>query len=689
MDAEHSSPESITLQSGNGRIELASDTGYPVWIGLAEPAACFLRGHAGFFDLALPLPQCVPHRLRLDSDQLQPDVIVEEDRATIRYRCLRSGSGEFPIMAELGISPGPDATFSLQLEIVNRTPYTVPQVIFPDLCGLIPTGLAGEEILRFGRNRKQLRPYADMTITDGAASFIDLYRKQYYEYGGFDFCMKWFDLGGLQQGLSLYSRDLTADVQGLYVEKAAAEDSLQLGWAHYPHVAPGETWHSPEFILYPHAGNWQEGARPYREFVSCSLPPAPKSKYLAGALGFRTIWCANSYDNRPICRFKELPAVAKDALDHGCHEISLWVWTDRYMELPYRLHPALGTEEELREAISACREMGVNLVPFTSVRGIRPETQPDEWFEHDRLGHRRYQSWSYHPDFIPPFNPPFYDSFVSAMVCPASRGWGEAYLQGAGQLAKWGFSSVGFDQIYVNAPCYNEAHDHKPQETAAGFHRVLREGIEIGRQVDPDGTFSGEFFGDIAQTFQQYTWDWFTQDPEVAAPYRFVFPGYRIGFLVDRSLRWLLEGFTHGFYLNFYPNGGTGQIADVAQFSDTVKQLASLRRTFSRFFEDGQYFGSTPVQGKFGAAALYRSRDEFLLILANPHAEPAPVDLAVDFRPEIDSPQLFDVAEFGIDGAAQSRYQAELPALTLQSNLAAHDLRMFHFVPCQRGSSQR
>jgi len=679
-------------------------------IGFEKGAIRFFAGAATLFDVALPLPDRIMHRVRPDPEGAA--VAADGPGIAINFGKLRSELGEFDIEVELEARPRGDGAFALRLHVANHSPYPIPQVLFPDLDGLTPTGPAAEELLRVGRNRKQLRPYTDMVITDGAASFIDLYRKTYSEYGGFDFCMKWWDLGNERQGLSVYSEDLTPDVQGLYVEKAARADRLRVSWAHYPHIQPGEEWSSPEFDLYPHPGNWQTGAKPYRAFVREALPAASGSPFLDGTLGFRTIWCSYAYPGRPPVRFRDLRAVAEDAVAHGLREISLWGWCENYMELPYSLRSELGTAADLADALAACRELGANLSPFISVRGIRPETQPEEWFEHDRLGHKRFQSWSYHPDFVPPFNPPYYDSFVSAMTCPASVGWGQAYLEGARQLAGWGFSSHGFDQTYVNALCYNPEHTHRPQETGRAFLRVLQEGIAIGRSVNPAGTFSGEFFGDLLQTFQQYTWDWFTMDPEVAAPFRFAFPRYRVGFLVDRSSRWLLEAFTHGMYLNFYPDGGEGMIGSDASFSAQVQTLARLRKEFARFFERGEYYGSTPIAwagadqsggagsglavgalydgaARQGAAqtraptgALYAADDELLLILTNPHAEPQALRGAVDLSHTERMPQGWKVTVCDAAGRpCEATAAAGQEPFRFERNMGPHDMALLVFRP--------
>ena len=71
-----------------------------------------------------------------------------------------------------------------------------------------------------------------------------------------------------QRGLTLYSRNTRHTTQGLVVQRADRADTrLNLRWAHYPLLQPGETWESGEYVLLPHAGDWYAGARAYKRFT--------------------------------------------------------------------------------------------------------------------------------------------------------------------------------------------------------------------------------------------------------------------------------------------------------------------------------------------------------------------------------------------------------------------------------------
>lgn len=609
----------MEIQSGDARLTIDSATGALSQLGLGYFHLPLLDGNAGLFDIALPLPDELPHRLRTAAGQTTSSVEQVGDEWHLRYNSLRSDRGAFEVSAVVRIRPDAGGGFAMRLEVVNHTPQVIPQVLFPHLAGLTATGDPDRETLHLGRSVKQ--PHVWMQSPDGAAAFYELYRRWYFVYGMQEWNLKWFRLGNRHRGVSVFSKDLGAALQGLYVERERKAAKLAISWAHYPHVAPGETWVSPEFIIEPHKGDWRAGIEAYRTFAAQRLPTAAPTKYLRDALGARTLFFSTYlYDSEPNFYYRDLPVAARDARAHGLKELICWFLFEGYFELPMKLNPKLGTEQELRQAVADCRVMGVNVVAFVSCRSLKARTAPPAWFEADERGNRRTQAWSYSLDFVPPFNPPYCNRDESAFICPASADYQRAFRAGCQALFKLGFSSVCFDQLFSDRLCYAQSHGHKPQDLLAPLYQMARQVLHDGRAVDPDATFSGEFYNDISQTFQHYNWDWITgaNSLDDLEPFRLVFPRFRLGLLVDRGKRWLLEGFTRGLFINFLPDGGEGLIDTDIAFSDLAKRLADARRRFARFFEEGEYHGATRLSNTAELASLYQSGDEWLLIVANP-----------------------------------------------------------------------
>jgi hypothetical protein len=603
----------------DGRLKIDPRTGVVQGLALAHfPTPLLGNGVAGLFDIALPLPDEPPHRLRIDARQPLSAVGEEGDEAYFRYDALRSRRGTFHVSTVLRVRASPAEGFAVRLEVINHTPHVIPQVLFPHLVGLNPTGEPKHETLHLGRSIKH--PHLWMTTPDGAAAFYDLYRRWYFNYGMGEWNLKWFRLGNERRGVAVFSKDLGATIQGLYVERERDRPRLTAAWAHYPHVEPGETWVSPEFVIQPHEGDWRVGLEPYKAYAAPRLATAPLPKYLHDSLGVRSLYFSTYlYDNKPDFVFRDLPHVARDALNHGLRELVCWFLFDAYFELPMKLNPKLGTRQELHDAIARCRAMGVNVVAFVSCRSLKTSSAPASWFETDERGNRRTQAWTYSLDFVPPFNPLYCNRDESAFVCPGSAEYRQAFLGACRQLHELGFSSVCYDQLFADRLCYSTGHRHKPQDLMAPLYAMVKAALADGRRIDPDATCSGEFFNDVSQTFQHYNWDWITGTSSLhdLEPFRLVFPRYRLGLLVDRSPRWLLEAFVRGLMINFLPDGGEGLIGADPQFSELARRCADARRRFARFFEEGEYLGTHGFPGPDQIMSLYQLGDEWLLIVAN------------------------------------------------------------------------
>src|SRR4051812_3832679 len=171
----------MEISSDDARLTLDEKTGLLQRLALTKFHLPLLDANAGLFDLALPLPDELPHRLRLTKPQPQLNVTQADGETRIAYRSLESNRGTHEVSCVLRIRPEAGGAFAMRLEIVNHTPYVIPQVLFPNLSGLKATGPAKQETLHLGRSTKH--PFVSMQQPDGAASFYDLYRRDYFIYG--------------------------------------------------------------------------------------------------------------------------------------------------------------------------------------------------------------------------------------------------------------------------------------------------------------------------------------------------------------------------------------------------------------------------------------------------------------------------------------------------------------------------
>ena len=66
-----------------------------------------------------------------------------------------------------------------------------------------------------------------------------------------------------------------------------------------------------------------------------------------------------------VWRFRDLPELADECIEHGLNEMMLWGWQP--WDIPSDAWPQLGTKEEVQQALDACRAKGVNVSFFVSV----------------------------------------------------------------------------------------------------------------------------------------------------------------------------------------------------------------------------------------------------------------------------------------------------------------------------------
>ena len=181
----------MKVKSDNGTIEIDKKSGAILRVFLERPLVEFVKTSfcsGGLFEVALPLENYIPHRIRINKSQTVEIYYPQKNVVLITYVQLKSSKGTFSLKVEIKIQGGQSGEFSLWMRLVNQTEIVIPQTIFPNLTGLIPINSAGQTLLRFGRDR--LKPYLDLKVLDGAVQFFDLYRRRYFDYQLGSFCMK-------------------------------------------------------------------------------------------------------------------------------------------------------------------------------------------------------------------------------------------------------------------------------------------------------------------------------------------------------------------------------------------------------------------------------------------------------------------------------------------------------------------
>jgi hypothetical protein len=294
----------------------------------------------------------------------------------------------------------------------------------------------------------------------------------------------------------------------------------------------------------------------------------------------------------------------------------------------------MGTEEAFGEALRRCEELGVPVVLFVSHHILRDTDETDRDWVHLNAGRQAViNNWTYGRDFLPVFLPPFSGTHAMVNGSALSPGWRQTGLDAYRHFLALGGRGICFDVGRAwDAPNFNPSIDGQPDEEGEklnAFHRAAR---ELVHDVYPEGSYSAEHVSDVNVPVIDYTWEWHNAaDIGAAAPFRYVFPQFRLNANVNEHPRGALIAFMEGALINVMPgNMHSYLVQDYPNLVDMLRRLQQLWRRFLPYFTEGQYRYLEGLTVEGGDARLYTRGDDVLVIAANPSDAPADVTVNVD-----------------------------------------------------------
>lgn len=679
-------PTSVDIESfalPNARIDIDRATGGIVAIEVGDGAAGFVTqpSGSGLLRISAPVGQYGSHYLECGIHSV-PEVSHDGETLVLRYQSLNSDQGEFPIEVEVRLR-GSDEGLVMSARLHNGWDAPIPQIIFPQLMDLEAVEEGEATRVQLGRHR--VDPFERLTMEPDDASWMDRHLHTFLPYGDFEFNMKWLDYGNDQRGLTLYSRDTRHVAQGIIIQRVNRfVERANLRWTHFPFLPPGETWESGEYVLLPHTGDWYAGARAYKEFTDRTYPyNAPQR--LRDALAIRSVWAAPR-NAPPNLMFSQLPEYAAEIADPdlGITELVLWHWWFRN-GYPIFVDERMGTEEDFAAALKTCEEMGVPIVLFVSHHILRDtdETEP-AWVHLNVAKQPISNNWTYGRDFLPLFRLPFYGSHAMIEGSALSPSWRETGLTHYKHFLALGGKGICFDVGRPwEEPNFNSEIDGRPDEEGEkllDFHRQARELIY---EVNPDGTYSAEHVCDINVPVYDYTWEWYNgRDIARAAPFRYVFPHFRLNANVNEHPRGALFAFMEGALLNIMPgNMRSYRLRDCPELVEVLRQLTPLRQRFLHYFNDGQFRFLEGLTVSGGQARLYTHDDAILVIAINPSDEPSEVTIDVDPTVWDGRVETGTVTVIDLNGEEIERAAGESAAFRRTLRLGPDALQIVEFRP--------
>jgi len=635
-------------------------------------------GEAGLINVAYPLPEFEPLRLNARCSS-GAEINKTPERVTVRIAALgatRSGFAvDGQVSAEITMRPDPDGrSIILSCTVVNGTQRAIPQVIFPDLRGLVDVAGPDQTILKtcgFGS-----APFRELVVPEADVWYAVNNSTVEHKSGGMFHSMwaRWMDLGGLKGGFSLFPRRWGWDPHTTTVlQLRQATKRLRLLCVHPGAIAPGAKWSSGEWVLTPHRSGWAKGIEPFRAWVqSHARRQYSVPRHIREGLGYRTVWMCQNQPADPadaVWRFTDLPGLAREARDHGLTEMVMWAWHrgfDASLPSPF---PHLGTEQALLEAARRCKEAGVNLTPFISVLQASPRTA-------DRYGLKvpNNNGWTYHTEMIPRWNPPYATGMSCVQVGPANAKWQDEVAEALRRWADKGLPSVSWDQ-YWSAP-------EKP--TIQDLTRRIR---DYARKLDPESSFSGESLWNVEVDCEwlDYTWNWGAYADRQA--FVNAFPAPRPNVNINRSEADARFAFMDNLMLNVWPSkpdgiNGSARIADAPGLSRTLKTCATLRERFLPYFTNGVLIGNCLLTGPTPGVRLsaYVLPDRVLAVVLNQGVEGG-LTFRYDLAPWMPVPSGIRMTRTGEDGKSARARTVSVAGTITTPKMKRLEMAVYEFTP--------
>ena len=666
---------SVVLPAGAGSVEIDIATGSirQVTVGgraLLDPA------HTGsLMRLAVPVEGYAAHHLDLSLGE--PVVEQRDGGVRLVYSRLTSESLDLAVHVEIDVASTAEGVV-LRARVRNDSDVDIPQVVFPQVFGIVP---GPSEPTRLQLPGRRMLPLTELAMRPDDLSFLEVPMQEYIYYGCLDLTMKWFDVGDVEGGLTAYWRSPRYTTQGLLVElQDRSADRTNLRWAQYPTLKPGHEWDSDDIVLLPHAGDWHVGADAYRRFTrERYVYDAPQ--HIREALAIRSLWPALR-NTRPTFRFDELPEYVEEVADPdlGIGEVVLWHWWLKN-GYPIIVDERLGSEDDLRAALAHCHELGVPVSMFVSHHILRDsdETDPD-WLHRNATGQAVVWNWTYSDEYVPKFPVLFAATHSMVKASGLSAGWRKTGLEEYRRAIDLGGDGICFDVFYAwGEPNYSPSADGEPDEEGERLLEFARAARKLIRERRPQGSFSGEWPSDLKVPVIDYTWDWRNAyDVADCAAFRYVFPEFRLNANVGAHPRGPVTAFMEGALLNVMPGGlRTQRLADLPDLVALLKQLAALRRRFLPFFTDGRYRHLEGATVSGGDARVYTQGADALVVLTNPTDHDATVSVTLDLdRLGLDA-RDWAVEAHSLDGSCEAR-DATAAAYATTESLGPDQLVVLH-----------
>ena len=618
----------ITITNGKTTVQFDRITGCIVQLADETRHIRLVREPrlAENFRLLVPLPELRGHYI-LGRDQTLTEHLAEGTASCwLTWHGLRSEHGTFDLTVSQRFEVTPTGDVHVQTTVDNASGYVVEEVHNVTL-----GGLAAEP-----DQRQAWRLHYANHVGQGTEwKVFDEFPGSYLgpekpvwigAYHG-DLSLPWIDLynGERQHGVYFGNHDLeprqayifcelspcttyrgSADQPQFWPDPDHTRDTpvgLSVSWVSIPFLGQ-ESWSGPEIDIHFHDGTWWEAARHYRAWWDQHFTMPANRSWLADEDAWQSTII--SYPDDTVgYTFADLPELAKAAADVGIHVLQLDGWDVGGIDRDYPRYepdPRLGTWDDLRNALTECRRIGVKVLLFANLQWVNIET---DWFAaelsryvtRDPYGNiRGGMGWQYRT-VLGLKNQTIHRMIPANCARPEFQ---QVILAQLGHLVDLGADGVQLDKLGAMSEIDYAEDNPLPRDRSGpvGVIDTLRKFVDAARERDPHFAIASEVHWDrIAPTIDASYSRFFSTDH--SPTYGTVFPEYRQSCcvtgrwdfgLVNNCLRF-------GHIVNLEGDCLHGSAASLPELSPYVAEVLRLRRRLRHRIWDSRLIDPTLITG--------------------------------------------------------------------------------------------
>jgi hypothetical protein len=379
---------------------------------------------------------------------------------------------------------------------------------------------------------------------------------------------------------------------------AGLDVATRFAAVHVPYIQPGETRKLTPVALEPFQGDWQAGVDIYKTWRSTWYKPAIPPAWAREPHAWQQLHI-NSPEDELRIPFGELPKVAETCAKHGVRAIQLVGWNDGGQDQGNPSHdpdPRLGTFQELRDAISDCRALGVKIILFSKFTWADRATPR---FRNDlvRLAIKDpYGDYQMHNGYEYQTATQLLDINTKRLVpmCFLSEEYLAVCQEEFRKTVELGAAGILFDECLHHSPallCFDREHGHR---YAAPVYANDRELIRRFMPLAPDDfLYAGEACYDWEM--ETYMVSYHRSENKHHIPLsRYMLPEGLFMTAVtgfdDRNM--VNQCLLYRYIISYEPYNFKGSLDDYPATTAYGSQMDALRAELREYFWDGEYRGT-------------------------------------------------------------------------------------------------